>query len=55
MNEELYKINQKSETRDLIKFHLCGTTLPDKNYLINRPASAVWCIEYVEEGEEIEE
>ena len=50
MNEELYRINQKSETKDLIKFQLCGTTLPDKSYIINRPSSAVWCIEYVEEG-----
>ena len=50
MNEELYRINQKSETRDLIKFQLCGTTLPDKSYMIRRPASNVWCIEYVEEG-----
>ena len=50
MNEELYRINQKTETQDLIKFQLCGTTLPDKNYIINRPRSAVWCIEYVEEG-----
>ena len=50
MNEELYRINQKSETRDLIKFHLCGTTFPDKSYSINRPFSSVWCLEYVEEG-----
>ncbi|MBQ8388946.1 MAG: helix-turn-helix transcriptional regulator [Clostridia bacterium] len=50
MNEELYRINQKSETRDLIKFQLCGTTFPDKNYLIRRSLSDVWCIEYVEEG-----
>lgn len=50
MNEELYRINQKSETKDLIKFELCGTTLPDKSYLIYRPDSPVWCIEYVEEG-----
>ena len=50
MNEELYRINQKSETRDLIKFQLCGTTFPDKSYLIRRPFSDVWCIEYVEEG-----
>ena len=50
INEELYRINQKSETRDLIKFHLCGTTLPDKGYMINRSNSDVWCIEYVEEG-----
>jgi AraC-like DNA-binding protein len=50
MNEELYRINQKSDTKDLIKFHLCGITFPDKNYRINRPHSAVWCIEYVESG-----
>ena len=50
MKEELYRINQKSETRDLISFQLCGTTFPDKNYMIKRPCSAVWCIEYVEEG-----
>lgn len=50
MKEELYKINQKSENLDLIKFHLCGTTFPDKNYMINRPLSKVWVIEYVEEG-----
>lgn len=50
MKEELYKINQKSETIDLIRFQLCGTTLPDKNYVIKRPSSRVWCIEYVEEG-----
>ena len=36
--------------QDLIKFQLCGTTFPDKNYKIYRPLSKVWCIEYVEEG-----
>ena len=50
MSEEIYRINQKSETRDLIKFHLCGTTFPDKNYRINRKQSNISCIEYVEEG-----
>ena len=50
MKEELYRINQKSETQDLIRFHLCGTTFPDKSYKIYRPSSPVWCIEYVEEG-----
>ena len=29
---------------------MCGTTFPDKGYLINRPLSGVWCLEYVEEG-----
>ena len=50
MNEEVYHINQKSETKDLIKFSLCGTTFPDKKYRINRPQSKIACIEYVEEG-----
>ena len=50
MSEEIYRINQKSETRDLIKFHLCGTTFPDKSYRIKRPLSTISCIEYVEEG-----
>lgn len=50
MREELYRINQKSETLDLIRFQLCGTTLPDKSYTIYRPSSEVWCIEYIEEG-----
>jgi AraC-like DNA-binding protein len=48
--EELYRINQKGETRDLLRFQLCGTTFPDKNYVIYRPDSTVWCIEYVESG-----
>ncbi len=50
MKEELYRINQRGETLDLIRFHLCGTTFPDKNYMIYRPSSKVWCIEYVESG-----
>ena len=50
MNEEIYHINQKSETKDLIRFSLCGTTFPDKKYHINRPQSKIACIEYVEDG-----
>ena len=50
MNEEIYKINQESDTKDLIRFHLCGTTFPDKSYMINRPLSKIYCIEYVENG-----
>jgi len=49
-NEDVYQINQKSETRDLIGFHLCGTTYPDKNYRIDRPNSKISCIEYIEAG-----
>lgn len=50
MNEEVYHINQKSESKDIIKFYICGTTFPDKKYRINRPQSKVACIEYIEEG-----
>ena len=50
MKEELYRINQKSKMQDLVKFHLCGTTFPDKSYWIRRSSSPIWCIEYVEEG-----
>lgn len=48
--EEIYHINQKSETKDLIRFSLCGTTFPDKGYKINRPKSYTACIEYIEDG-----
>ena len=50
MNEEVYRINQESYSRDLIKFQLCGTTFPDKSYRIRRRDSDIFCIEYVEEG-----
>lgn len=50
MREEIYTINQKSETRDIIRFKLCGTTFPDKSYEIERKRSGVACIEYIEEG-----
>lgn len=50
MREDIYHINQKSETKDLIRFSLCGTTYPDKSYRINRRQSSIACIEYIEEG-----
>ena len=50
MREEIYTINQKSETKDIISFQICGTTFPDKNYKIGRKKSRVACIEYIESG-----
>ena len=50
MREEIYTINQKSETKDIISFQICGTTFPDKNYKIERKKSRVACIEYIESG-----
>jgi len=50
VKEDIYRINQRELSRDLIKFPICGTTHPDKKYSITRPNSTVSCIEYVEEG-----
>ncbi len=33
-----------------LRFHMCGTTYPNRNYLINRPNSNVCCIEYIVAG-----
>jgi len=49
-NEDIYRIYQKSESKDLIHFTICGITYPDKGYKICRPASGIACIEYIEEG-----
>ena len=48
--EEIYHINQKSGTKDLISLQLCGITFPDKSYKIVRDRSKVACIEFVESG-----
>lgn len=50
MWEEIYTINQKSETKDIISLQICGTTFPDKSYKIERKRSRVACIEYIESG-----
>lgn len=33
-----------------LRFHLCGTTYPNKNYAINRPDSNVACLEFIIAG-----
>jgi len=33
-----------------LHLHMCGTTYPNRNYLINRPRSHVACIEYIVSG-----
>lgn len=33
-----------------LDFHICGTTYPNRNYFINRPASRICCIEYIVSG-----
>ena len=50
MHEEIYTINQKSDTKDIISLQICGTTFPDKSYRIERKSSKVACIEYIESG-----
>lgn len=48
--EDIYYINQSSDSQALIEFEICGTTYPDKGYRIERKNSYIACIEYVEEG-----
>ena len=50
MHEEIYRFQQKSQNRDLIRFEICGITFPDKSYEIKREHSTVNCIEYIEAG-----
>ena len=50
MTEEVFHILQDSTTADLIRFHICGTTFPDKNYHVSRADAKTYCIEYVAEG-----
>lgn len=50
MHEDIYAINQNSDTKDIINFQICGTTYPDKNYRIERKNSKIACIEYIESG-----
>ena len=33
-----------------IRLHMCGTTYPNRNYMIQRPQSRVTCIEYIVAG-----
>ena len=33
-----------------LRFHMCGTTYPNRNYAIHRPNSPLYCIEYIVSG-----
>ncbi len=50
MKEEVYPIDQTSESKEIIRLSLAGTTFPDKNYHIRRTHSYTACIEFVEQG-----
>jgi len=50
MKEEIYRFNQSSGTRSLIRYTICGTTHPNPHYRIDRACSSIACIEYIEEG-----
>ena len=48
-------LQMKSITEQLppsaqLRFHMCGTTFPNRSYFINRPNSNVCCIEYIVSG-----
>ena len=50
MKEEIYRLNQSSGSQELIRYTICGTTHPNPHYRIDRVASSIACIEYIEEG-----
>ena len=50
MKEEVYHVYQDNDMKQIIRFHICGTTFPDKTYKISRAESKTYCIEYIEEG-----
>ena len=50
MKEDVYHIYQDNDMKSLIRFHICGTTFPDKTYQISRAEAKTYCIEYVEAG-----
>ena len=49
-HEEIYYITQRSELKSVIRLHMCGVTLPDRNYSFSREKSRYAVIEYVESG-----
>ena len=53
LKENIYQM--KSITDQLpdavdLRFHMCGTTYPNRNYFISRPHSNICCIEYIVSG-----
>ncbi len=50
INEKIYYVNQTGSSRDILNIHMCGITVPDKNYEIIRDHSKLACIEYIEKG-----
>lgn len=52
-NEKIFQMHRlvaPLEAQPLPRFEICGTTYPNKNYLIHRPHSSTACIEFVAAG-----
>lgn len=52
-HEKILRMSHLNEARSPapdIRFLLCGTTYPHRNYVIKRPASPVTCVEYIVSG-----
>lgn len=47
---QMKSINDGLPSTMELRFHLCGSTYPNKNYSIDRSASNVFCIEYIISG-----
>ncbi len=47
---QMKNINEDLPQRLGLRFHMCGTTFPNRNYVIHRPTSPLCCVEYVVSG-----
>lgn len=47
---QMKAINDELPEKMELRFHLCGSTYPNRNYSIDRPNSNVCCIEYIVSG-----
>ena len=53
LKETIYQMKHITEAlpgRLDLRFHMCGTTYPNRNYVIHRPKSPLYCIEYIVAG-----
>ena len=53
LKEKIFQMKAVSDglpERLNLRFHMCGTTYPHRNYVINRPSANICCIEYIVSG-----
>ena len=53
LKEKIFQMKNINDTLPKhldLRFHMCGTTYPNRNYFIHRPQSSVCCMEYIVSG-----